>query len=102
MPAYTSVFKAISETNTGVLCLITLHKTDGSQLFSELNTFLKSQKPGGKKGECENNSSPPKPQMTDQPERTLEETEVNEAKVLANDPGCFSLLLQRRSTQMAF
>lgn len=51
-------------------------------------------------GESENNFSPPKPQMTDQPERTLEETGVNEAKVLANDPGCSSLPPQSRSTQM--
>lgn len=57
----TSVFKKISEINAEVLYLITLHKTDSSQLLSELNMILKSWEPRGEKGESENNSSPTEP-----------------------------------------
>lgn len=44
-------------------------QTDSSQLLSELNTNLKSQEPGGKKGESENNFSVTEPEMTDQPKK---------------------------------
>lgn len=37
--------------------------------MSELNTNLKSQEPGGKKGESENNFSVTEPEMTDQPKK---------------------------------
>lgn len=56
-----NVFKKISEINTELLYFITPHKTDSSQLLSELNTILKSQEPRGEKGERENNSSPTEP-----------------------------------------
>lgn len=61
MEAKHKCFQKASEINTEVLYFITLHKTDSSQLLSELNTILKSQEPWGKKGESENNSSPTEP-----------------------------------------
>lgn len=49
MEARHKCFQKASEMNTGVLHFLTLHRTDGGQLFSELNTSLKSQEPGAKR-----------------------------------------------------
>lgn len=61
MEAKQKCFQKASEISTEVLYLITLHKTDSSQLLSELNTILKSQEAWGEKEESENNSSPTEP-----------------------------------------
>ena len=60
-PTEHKCFQKASGINIEVLYFITLHKTDSSQLLSELNTILKSQEPRGKMGESENNSSSTEP-----------------------------------------
>lgn len=49
MEAKYKCFQKASGINTEVLYFITLHKTDSSQLLSELNTILQSQEPRGKR-----------------------------------------------------
>lgn len=102
MEAKHKCFQKASGINTEVLYFITLHKTDSSQLLSELNTILQCQEPRGKREKVKITPLLLNHRWQISQKGPWRKQKSMRQKSLQMTPACSPLPLQKSATQMAF
>lgn len=102
MEAKHKCFQKASGINTEVLYFITLHKTDSSQLLSELNTILQSQEPRGKREKVKITPLLLNHRWQISQKGPWRKQKSMRQKSLQMTPACSPLPLQKSTAQMAF